>query len=48
MQQISKAVNQNLDLQILLDIIIRNIPAARPIAEAHGFSATEAAPSKAA
>ena len=48
MQQKPEAVNQNLDLQALLEIVIRNIPAAKDIAEAHGFTTTDDAPRKAA
>ena len=48
MQQNPQAVNQNFDLQALLEIVIRNIPAAKDIAEAHGFTATDDAPRKVA
>jgi hypothetical protein len=48
MQQKPEAVNQNLDLQTLLKIVIRNIPVAKDIAEAHGFTTTDDAPRKAA
>jgi hypothetical protein len=38
MQQNPQAVNQNLNLQTILEIVIRNIPVAKDIAEAHGFT----------
>ena len=48
MQQKPEAVNQNLNLQAMLEIVIRNIPVAKDIAEAHGFTMTNGAPRKAA
>jgi hypothetical protein len=48
MQQKPEALNQNLDLQVLLEIIVRNIPAARELAEVYGFTTTNDAPREAA
>ena len=48
MQHKTEAVNQNLDTQALLDIIMRNIPASKEVAEAYGFTTSNEAPRKAA
>ena len=48
MQQRPEAVNQNLDLQLLLEIVIRNIPAAKEIAETQGLTTINDAPREAA
>ena len=48
MQQKPEAVNQNLDTQHQLEIVMRNIPATKEVAEAYGFTTRNEAPRKAA
>ena len=48
MQQKPEAANQNLDTQALLEIVMRNIPATKEVAEAYGFTTRNEAPRKAA
>ena len=48
MQKKPVSVNQSLDTQALLDIIMRNIPATKVIAEAYGLTTNIEARRKAA
>jgi hypothetical protein len=48
MQHQHKPINQNLDVPALLKIVMRNIPATKEIAEAHGFVTSNEAPRRAA
>lgn len=48
MQHKAEAVIHNVDTQALLDIIMRNIPATKVVAEGYGFTKSNEAGSKAA